>query len=194
MRLPRIRDPELRRDCERSPSAHGGRIHCTRYGRAQPRYISTFQSMNVTVRSSQAKGQWSFRTPKNFQAIETLSKKFAERFKVELIRISNNHNHLHFHLRFPSKKAYVKFIRALTAAIMIAVTGCTRWTRAMPKKFWDRRPYTRVIEDFSQYAVYENYLDLNDLEAEGFPRPFARWLLKLRDWARFGGKGPPPPR
>ena len=194
MRLPWIRDPELRRECARSPTAHGGRIHRTRYGRAQARYISTFQSMNVTLRSSQAKGQWSFRAPKNFQAINELTKKFAERFKVEIIRLSNNHNHLHYHLRFPAKKAYVKFIRALTAAIVIAVTGCTRWTKAMPKKFWDLRPYTRVVENFSQYAVYESYLDLNDLEAEGFPRAFARWLLKMRDWARFGGKGPPPPR
>ena len=194
MRLPRIRDPKLRAHCARNPSAHGSDIHRTRYGRAQKRFISDWQSMNVTLRSSQARGDWSFRTPKNFQAVNSLTRKFAERFKVQVLRLSNNHNHLHYHLRFPSKKAYVKFIRALTAALAIAITGVTRWTKALAKKFWDRRPYTRVIETLHQYATYENYLDLNDLEAEGFPRPVARWMLKMRDWAKWGGKGPPPGR
>jgi hypothetical protein len=80
------------------------------------------------------------------------------------------------------------------AAIASAITGCSRWTKGLPTPFWDERPFTRPIANAHEFAVYENYLDLNDLEGEGFARASARWLLKIRKWARGGGKDPPPAR
>ena len=190
---PKIRDKKLQLEREKSPTVHGGSYSTTRWGRSRGRIVSDLLSMNMTLRSTQAKGAWSFRQPKNFQAIEELTRKFADRFEVEVIRLSNNHNHLHYHLRFPKgKKSFVKFIRALTAAIAIAITGVTRWTKALTKKFWDRRPFTRVIMNANEYGNYEAYLDINDLEATGVPRKVARWILRMRRWAWLGAVGPPP--
>ena len=180
MRAPKIRDPKLHAYSRRNPTAHGGFFQRTRWGRSRRRIVSPTQTMNLTLRSTQARGPWSFRLPKNRHAINQLTQKFAERFQVHVFRLSNVGNHLHFHALFPGKKAYVKFIRALTAAIAVAVTGCTRWTKALPKKFWDLRPFTRVIQTVKQFNAYDAYLDLNDLEGDGFPRQAARWLLRMR--------------
>jgi hypothetical protein len=180
MRAPKIRDPKLQNYREQNPTAHGGSFQRTRWGRSRRRIVSPTQTMNLTLRSTQARGLWSFRHPKNRHAIEQLSLKFSARFDVRVLRLSNVGNHLHFHVLFPGKKAYVKFIRALTAAIAIAITGGTRWTKARPKKFWDLRPFTRVILTVMQFKAFDAYLDLNDLEGDGFPRKAARWLIGIR--------------
>ena len=180
MRTPKIRDPKLHAYSRRNPTAHGGEFHRKRWGRSRRRNISPTQTMNLTLRSTQARGPWSFLHPKNERAIKVLTQKFAARFQVRVLRLSNVGNHLHYHVLFPGKKAYVKFIRALTAAIAVAITGCTRWSKALPRKFWDLRPFTRILHATRELDAYETYLDLNDLEAEGFPRKAARWLLNIR--------------
>ena len=81
-------------------------------------------------------------------------------------------------IRDPKLHAYSR--RNPTAPIAVAITGCTRWGRSLPKKFWDLRPFTRVIQSVKQFNAYDAYLDLNDLESEGFPRRAARWLLRMR--------------
>lgn len=189
----KIRDAEDRQYCARNPLCHGGHYFRKSWGRKR-RHIAGAGSMNLTLRSSQARGQWSFRNERNRHLIKLITKKFSARFKVTVIRVSNVGNHLHFHVMFPNKKVYLKFIRAITAAIAIAITGCSRWTKGLPTPFWDERPFTRPIANAHEFAVYENYLDLNDLEGEGFARASARWLLKIRKWARGGGKDPPPAR
>ena len=142
--------------------------------------------MNLTLRSTQARREWSFRVDRNWRAINAITAKFAERFQVEVIRVSNVGNHLHFHVIFASKKSYVKFIRAITAAIAHAITGCSRWTKGLPTPFWDQRPFTRPIQGAIQFLHYDEYLDLNDLEGEGYPRVAARAVMKLRKLFRGG--------
>ncbi len=180
-----IRDPAMRRYLSDNPLAHGGDFFKKSGGRKR-RYISEAGSMNLTLRSTQAKGEWSFRTQKNWNTINALTNKFAARFKVEVIRVSNVGNHLHFHVWFPVLKSYVKFIRALTAAIAMAITGLSRWSKSPMKKFWDQRPFTRPIQGAIQFLHYDEYLDLNDLEGEGYPRVAARALMKLRKLFRGG--------
>jgi hypothetical protein len=184
MRTPTIRDPKLEKYRRHNPTAHGGVFHRTRWGRSRRRNISPTQTMNLTLRSTQARGPWSFLHPKNARAVNVLTRKFSARFAVRVLRLSNVGNHLHYHVLFPEKKAYIKFIRALTAALAVAITGCTRWTQKLKKKFWDLRPFTRILHTTREIDAYDSYLDLNDLEAEGFPRKAARWLLKMRQLYR----------
>lgn len=176
----KIRDRELQHNRKRNWSVHGGDYHKTRFGRSRPRPVGEGVTMNLTLRSTQARGQWSFRNERNWRAITTITAKFCERFNVRVVRLSNVGNHLHFHVLFMCRKSYVKFIRALTSAIASAITGCSRWTKGIPTPFWDQRPFTRLIRNIKEWEIFDRYLDLNDLEGEGFPRIAARALLKLR--------------
>lgn len=194
MRANKIRDPKRRKYCEENPTAYGSDFYRSRRGRSHRRPISNVQTMNLTLRSTQAKGEWSFRNEKNWRAISANTAKFAERFRVQVIRLSNVGNHLHFHVRFPEKKAYVKFIRALTAAIAMAITGRSRWLKVRARRFWDLRPFTRVLQTTREVKTFDNYLNLNDLEGDGFLRGTARWILRIRNWARGGGHHSPPER
>src|SRR6476620_2259610 len=100
----KIRDPKDRHYVAQNPLCHGGHYFKKSWGRRR-RHIADVGSMNLTLRSTQARGQWSFRTERNWRAINLITAKFAARFKAEVIRVSNVGNHLHFHIFFPSKKA-----------------------------------------------------------------------------------------
>jgi hypothetical protein len=80
----------------------------------------------------------------------------------------------------PDYDTYSGPIRALTGAIALAITGCSRWTKGIPTPFWDRRPFTRLVRSVKEWEIFDRYLDLNDLEGEGYPRVAARALPKLR--------------
>ncbi|MGE4131765.1 MAG: transposase [Bdellovibrionales bacterium] len=85
--------------------------------------------MHLVLRSSLARGRWSFLRPHNKQKIQSLVEKFAKRYGVRILSLANVGNHLHFHIQLTSRLMYKPFIRALTASIAMAVTGVNRWTR-----------------------------------------------------------------
>ncbi len=104
--------------------------------------------------------------------------------------MANVGNHIHLHLQLNNRNGYKPFIRAITSAIMMKVTGASRWNlepihrlRAAGDKFWDRRPFSRIIVGFKDELTIRDYIMLNQLEAQGLPRPIARVILK----------GPSPP-
>lgn len=177
----RIRDPKKQIYITRNPSAHGGAFQTTRRGRARRRPLSKVQSMHLTLRASKAKGAWSFRQPHHQTTIKTLIKRFAQKHGIHVYSSANVGNHLHLHVQLGRNGSYNKFIRALTAAIAMAVTGASRWNKPAQKiQFWDRRPFTRLVQDMKGFLRLEDYVAVNVLEGDGFPREAARRILEWR--------------
>lgn len=151
----------------------GGDLLKTRKGRQGPRPLCVHDSMHIVMRSSLAKGKLGFRVPKNFQRIEKILKTFAARHGVRIDSHVIQFNHLHLQVQLSSIKGYKKFIRAVTAAIAMAITGMSRWN-PMDVKFWDRRPFSRIVRGPLEEATLYEYIEINKYEALGFSRDDAR--------------------
>ncbi len=161
--------------------SYGGTLRKTRKGRRGPRPLSTKTSMHLVLRSSKAKGSWSFLKPQNRTQLIQILKKFATKYGIRIISIANVGNHLHLHLKLGSRYTYKPFIRAITGAIAMAVTQTSRWKKLKTKtsdRFWDYRPFTRVIESLTAFLNLRDYLKINKLEGEGFSRATARYLIR----------------
>lgn len=169
------------------PSDFGGRLLKTRQGRARPRPLATKESMHLVLRSSLAKGDWSFRKGDRQFRIRGLVEKFAQKNGVRVFRLANVGNHLHLHIQLGSRWAYKPFIRGLTAAIAMMVTGRNKWTARTtePVKFWDRRPFTRILKGRRSFLMLKDYVHINQLEGDGLRRPEARWILTLTNSITF---------
>jgi REP element-mobilizing transposase RayT len=161
-----------------NPLAYGGSLLKTRRGRAKPRPIATGQTMHLVLRSTKAAGPWSFRTPRNFSTIQKILKKFASKHGVGIESFAINLNHLHLHVKISTRHAYMRFIRAISSAIAMAVTGMSRWN-PLELKFWDRRPFSRVVVGERDRENMRDYIRINELEGGGCKRVEARFYMDL---------------
>ena len=175
-----------------SKQAWGGALHKTRAGRKGYRPLAIGHSLHLVLRSSAARGACSFWRPQHKRQIQFLVKKFSERHGLRVFSMANVGNHLHMHVRVPHRRGYLRFIRGLSAAIEMAVTKNSATPR---KRFWDQRPFSRVVFGRRAFARVQDYVDLNHLEATGLNRANARyWLAReqdLRDGAYWIRENPP---
>ena len=160
--------------------AYGGSLMTKRKGRAGPRPVATRHSMHLVLRSSKAKGAWSFRRKPHAQRITRIVNRFAGKYSVRVISIANVGNHLHLHIQLLHRRFYSTFIRAITSAIAMAVTQKSRWTMKNeegPLRFWDRRPFSRIVLSFRARLRLEDYIRVNQIEGLGFDRTNAKLIL-----------------
>lgn len=160
-------------------SAYGGELQKKRKGRKGPRPLHTKYSMHLVVRSTKAKGKWNFRTPQNWGHIRRILNKFAKKWGVKLINGANVVNHLHLHIQIMNRHGYKPFIRAVTACIVMAITGASRWN-PLTEKFWDHRPFTVIAETVTHELNLTDYIRINQLEGRGVDREIARLMVKGR--------------
>ena len=159
-------------------SEYGGELRKTRKGRATARPLAYRQTMHVVLRASLAKGEWSFRRAKNYKNVCRLVEKFAVMYEVHILSMANVGNHLHLHVKFVNRPTYNAFIRALSGAIVMAVTGRNRWTKKTKEKlkFWDHRPYSRIVLSLRHFLNLKDYVAENQLEGQGVSRDIT-WLF-----------------
>jgi REP element-mobilizing transposase RayT len=154
---------------KKHPLAYGGALRNTRAGRARPRPLATLNSMHLVLKASKAKGQWCFSRPAHAQKIKEIVKRFAAKYQIKIISFANAKNHLHLHVRLTRLHGYKPFIRAVTAAIAMAISGASRWNK-VKESFWDYRPYTRLVTTKAGYLRLEDYIEVNKLEGLGYGR------------------------
>lgn len=181
-------------------SAYGGALFRTRSGRSRGRPVSTTRTMHVVLRSEKAKGIWSFKHQRNERHVIAAIRRHSKRFDVKVFSLANVGNHLHLHVQFPSRNNYLRFIRAVTAAIAMAVTGSSRWrpnsgvrTRTghgkKKEKFWSGRPFSRIVKTAKAFLTLKDYIAINHLEGLGFAREVARMVIKNPSRNRIDGYG-----
>jgi REP element-mobilizing transposase RayT len=156
--------------------AYGGTLLNTRKGRKSGRPLSTRATMHLVLKSSQAKEAWSFTRFDNDYKIRDIVEKFSEKYGIKILSLANVGNHLHFHIKLSNRFTYRAFIRAVTAAIAMAITGASR-LKPLKEKFWDYRPFSRIIESFKDFLGVSDYLEINRLEGIGMKRSQATWII-----------------
>src|SRR3954470_8509659 len=97
---------------EKQSSAYGGELLKTRKGRAHGRPLATKSSMHLVLRSSKAKGDWSFKKKNNEIKIKTIISRFSKKYGVRILSLANVGNHLHVHIQLTTRQGYNPFIRA----------------------------------------------------------------------------------
>lgn len=128
------------------------------------RPISSKSPMHVVIRSSEARGQQSFRYGKNHAKINALVTRVCRKHGIRLYEYANVGNHLHLLIRVRKFFLWKAFIRELTGSLVMLVIGNAK--RAKP--FFDQRPFTRVVNGWKRaYTIAKDYVVLNQMEALG---------------------------
>ena len=182
--------PKQLRLLKDEPKAHGGELMKTRAGRAQSRPLSTKESMHLVVRSTLARGEWSFTKFKNRSLIKAIVNRASKRYGVRIHSMGVVGNHIHFHLKLGNRYLYNGFIKSLTIGIAMAVTGTSRLNPVLKnqvRKFWDYRPFTRVVRGFRSFLNLKDYIGINQLEGFGLTRREAQFYFA---WDRLSAKKP----
>ena len=109
--------------------------------------------------------------------IAHLLDKYATKYGVEVLAFANVGNHLHLHCKLGNRFAYPAFIRALTGAIALAVTGANKFKK-LAKRFWDRRPFTRIVRGRAAYRRVQDYVGINLLQGAGWAREQAEFVVR----------------
>ncbi|MBN1114272.1 MAG: transposase [Oligoflexia bacterium] len=95
----------------------------------------------------------------------------AELYNIKLYNFSINSNHLHLPLKLRYRDSYKKFIRGLTgtiARIALETKKGNAGINGLVKKFWDTRPFSKIVNWGRHYVNTYFYVFENELEAAGF--------------------------
>jgi putative transposase len=169
----------VREQLKAYPLSYGGELLKSRQGRRRGgRWLDPKHTLHLVLRSAVAKGPWSFSRSHNKKRIDAILKKFAAKYNVRIFSTAYAGNHIHSQIQITTRLLYKKFIRAITGAIAMAVTGSSRWQNNLKKiKFWSFRPFTRIVKGPAEFKRLKNYIEINRLESRGYDRNQARFLI-----------------
>ena len=167
---------------------HGGDI-----GKGKRKITRPFdpkRALHIVLRSSRARGPWSFLHPRHKNRVSLLVQATAKRFDVTIYRYANVGNHFHFLLRAKSRRRLQAFLRTLTGRIACVVSGAKK-ASAMVGRFWDKLAYSRIVSWGREYEILKQYLLKNLFEALGVDRKTAQLLVAMQRSLRDAGLAPP---
>jgi REP element-mobilizing transposase RayT len=127
------------------------------------RPFDRLKPVQLTMRATCAKGKLSMLQYKRRLEIHQLIEKEIKRAGAKLHNFANVGNHLHMLATFPSRAAFQKFLRTITAMIARLVTGARRGKPF--GKFWDALAHSRVVTGLRAFRTAFNYIRANQVEA-----------------------------
>jgi REP element-mobilizing transposase RayT len=151
------------------------------------RPVAVKQAMHVVLRSSLARNERSMLL--HDRTIQRVLQRLAKRFHIRLYDIANSGNHLHLILRLPHRQALTPFLKAASGLIARIVLKVERGQARAPRearvgarqtkpRFWDARPWTRIVSFGPDFKRLKDYLMLNRADLAGFTRASYRAMLK----------------
>jgi hypothetical protein len=133
----------------------------------EARPLSTRRPLHLVMRSSYARGERSFLKRERATRIKLLVHRLGKVHGVKVYRFANGGNHLHFLLQPSSRPAFKAYVRAVSGLIARITLDAERG-RARGLKFWDAKPFTRIVEWGREFRAVARYVVQNTLEALGF--------------------------
>lgn len=144
----------------------GGELNKGKRKTARP--ISIKKSMHVVIKSSKAVGRLSFLNHQRQldQSLRIISKKWG----VVVRKTAWVRNHVHLILQIGSRSQYQGWVREMTSAMVhVLKTRIQDHSDLLHQltRFFDHRPFTRVIEWGRDLENAIDYLALNQMEVVG---------------------------
>jgi len=156
------------------PHGHFGGRYLKNYNPKSERPMDSKKALHLVLKSSQAVGEKSFKSEKFEAKIWKIISKHAENKGIKLYEYANGGNHLHLLLRAKHRDDYIAFIKAITGLIARTV-GKSERGKPLKKKFWDARPFSRIVGFAKQeFNSIKTYLLRNTLEAIGWMKYISR--------------------
>lgn len=131
------------------------------------RPLSTKKAMHVVLRSSRATGEWSLRSQRSRKMIERTLRFLGKVYGIKICEFGNAGDHLHLLIKLKSRQSFAPFIRALSGTIALKVTRANKLSK-LKEKFWDYRPWTRIVELKKSYSLATDTVIQNHLAAIGY--------------------------
>lgn len=159
--------------------AYGGELRKKAKNRGRRPLVTKSGSMHLTLRSTQAKGKHSFQDGRKRQRVQNFVQTFSIKKGVKIISFANVGNHLHLHVKLTNQTLYRAWIRGLTSGLAMISQGLDGLNTLKQKgiRFWDHRPFSRVIQSFRHFLNTKAYVEINVLEGLGMPRAQAEILI-----------------
>ena len=161
--------------------------------------------LHVVMRSERARGDFSLL--RYGRRVEKILAGEAARVGGKLYDLANSGNHLHMVVRLPSPTAMRRFMRAASGLIAREVLDAKKGTPSeilrltdtrpsQKPRFWDARPFSRIVSWGSDYNGLKRYFQINRNEGAlaGQTRTASRAMIAAIEklgLATFGGQAPP---
>ena len=165
---------------ERIPRQFGGMLLKGNAKVARP--LSTKHAIHLVIKSQLAVGKRSFLQSKNAGRIEGIVRRTAVAKGIRIYHFVNVGNHLHLVIKLDrstllaGRRAFHSFIRSVTGLIARHVLSAER-NHARGIKFWQARPFTRLVSWGRDYNRVHRYMAKNADQA--------RERIAIADWG-FG--------
>ena len=166
--------------------SRSGRFGGTLHGKGNPKTArnESFKTpMHITLKSSRAVGDRSFLL--HAREIEKILRDQARHFHIDFIDGANAGNHLHILLRLRRQKSLGRYLRSVTGLISRRVLRAQRGSPSQflerlheqQKKFWDARPFSRIVSYSDDFRGMLRYMQINRSETAGLSRQTARAMV-----------------
>jgi REP element-mobilizing transposase RayT len=126
--------------------------------RKSQRPLSVKSPMHLVLKTEEGK----FFNPTNMR-LKSLVFEMASKFNIRIYEYAVNWTHIHFAIKIKSRQDYVKFIRAITSKLAMAIRKVTR----LQTKLFTLRPFTRIVSWGRDFSNLVNYIWDNQAEAHG---------------------------
>ena len=120
------------------------------------RPLTSKQAIHLVLKSELAKGEKSFLRKSNSKKIDRVIREQADRWGIKLYHLINVGNHIHLVIKIGDIHYFRPFICAITGVIARHITGAEKGAAKLIK-FWQARPFTRLIawgKDFDHISWY----------------------------------------
>lgn len=130
------------------------------------RPFSSKHFTHLVLKSSYAKGKWSFLHYRNKSRVDRLVFNLAKKCGVQIRDYVNVGNHLHLLVKASDRVCVTRFLRSLTGILPRLLCGCEKG-RKLGFSFWTGRPYTKIIASgWKPFNVITRYFEKNRNQAE----------------------------
>ncbi len=167
---------------QKSQRFFGGQLLLGRRKKQRP--WSNNQAVHIVLKSQWAKGKNAFTHKDNFTKTKNLLYAVAKKYGIRIYRVAIVSNHIHIILRAKRRWLYRSYICSITGQIAQHVMKNHSYADFFKKirgegviniknqhkeqRFWQLRPFTRILSWGRDYKTCMNYLEQNTLEALGF--------------------------
>lgn len=139
-------------------------------------------AVHLVLRSSQATGSRSLLRQERRVSGVLLHE--ASVRGIKLHGAANAGNHLHLLVQAPSREQLSAFLRAISGRIAMLSSGARKGrplsinSSLSTTRFWDQRPFSRLVSTGRDFANVLSYICLNSTEVAGFSRSGARAMFR----------------
>jgi hypothetical protein len=159
--------------------AYGGDLRKKSKNRGHRPLVFRSGSVHICLRSTKAVGNHSFRCSSLRKKVDVFVRSFSARKGVHILSIANVGNHIHLHVKLTNTTLYRAWIRGLSSGLAMLSMGLEGFKKLKEegKRFWDQRPYSRVVQSFQHFLNTKAYIEINNLESMGMSRNQAQLMV-----------------